>query len=100
MLQIDFLQTLKSVCLIISVLDYFPVDASCKTLLSSLDDNTLGLPPDFFLLQLLLSCKKLCTTVLDLLILFAISRQFKPDEDNLTILLFSNSVNLFALGIL
>ena len=46
-LQIVFLQTLKPVCLIISVLEYFPIDASCKTLLSPLDDNALGLPLEF-----------------------------------------------------
>ena len=85
MLQIVVLQILKSVCLIISVHEYFPVDACCKILLSSLDDNALSLPPEFVCRNYHFSCKKLRTTVLDLLTLFAIARQFKPDDDNSTI---------------
>ena len=99
-LQIVFLQMVKLVCLIISVLEYFPVDASCKTFLFSLDDNALGLPPEFFS-EIITQLQKIINNSSR----SSYSPCYSPTtqqlkDNNSTIIPFTNNVNLFALGIL
>ena len=97
MLQIVYPQTFKSICLLIFVIEYYPVEASRKTVRSSVDGKALGLLPEFLLPYLSLKFKKLFTTILDIPIFFAI---LNPDNETATICPFSNSVNLFSFGII
>ena len=51
----SFLKIFKLVSLIISVLEYFPVEVSHKAVYSSLDDKALGLPTIFAIIIIQIS---------------------------------------------